>query len=312
MSRSTPSTRPSRRARLLLLAGVVFTVAAVLGAVLALRLGEDRVGTAEAAPPSPSRSVAPDPLPDPADPASLPADEPEADPLVPLTSADTGARDVEAALTGVAAVRQVRYAFDAGPGRAVVDTGGQFALRPLVAAGGVVGFARHGAGYAVRFPARCQRAPAECPRAILESNRADVFNAGTRPLRYGASVFMTRADTAAGANVLQKGFSVGGGTQYKLQVDGRAGRPSCVLANGRTIYRVSGPVGVADGRWHSVVCTRVGARLSIAVDGRAVSRQVPGGLSISNNQPLRIGGKNVGPNNDQFAGRLDNVFVTLY
>jgi hypothetical protein len=61
-----------------------------------------------------------------------------------------------------------------------------------------------------------------------------------------------------------------------------------------------------------VTCTRIGGRFSINVDGRAVSRSVPAGLSISNNQPLRVGGKNVGPNNDQFAGRVDNVFVTIY
>jgi hypothetical protein len=309
MSSSTSFPRPSRRGRrLLLVAGVVVTVVAALAAVLVLRLGDGRADPAEASPPPPSVSA----LPDPAAESSAGDAVGPTDPLVPLTSADAGAREVEAALDGTTAVRQVRYAFDAGPGRAVVDVDGRYALRPVGAAGGVIGFARHGAGYAVRFPDRCRRAPAECPRAILESSRADVFNAGSRPLRYGASLLMTPADTAAGANVLQKGFSVGGGTQYKLQVDGRAGRPSCVLSTGGTIYRVSGPGGVADGRWHSVVCTRVGARLSIAVDGRAVSRRVPAGLSISNNQPLRIGGKNVGPANDQFAGRLDNVFVTLY
>jgi hypothetical protein len=52
--------------------------------------------------------------------------------------------------------------------------------------------------------------------------------------------------------------------------------------------------------------------MSINVDGRAISRRVPAGLSISNGQPLRIGGKSVGPYNDQYAGQIDNVFVTVY
>lgn len=231
-------------------------------------------------------------------------------------SADAGARLAEADLARLVPRTTVRYTFDSGHDGTVagvmVDTAGRYALRPVVAGGGAVSFARNASGYAVRFPSRCGRPPARCPRAILESARSDPFNAGTRPIRFGAAVLMTPADTGPGANVLQKGFSTGGGTQFKLQVDGAAGRPSCVLANGRSIYRLIAPVRVADGRWHSVACTRAGARMAIDVDGVSVSRGVPVGLSIRNSAPLRVGGKGVGPANDQFAGRIDELFIALY
>jgi hypothetical protein len=302
LSDTPPRGRSTRRLRVLLAGVIVVAALAALGVVLALRLTGS--GPATPAVASPRSSV-----PVPAVPASSAPASPG--PELAVASADAGAREVEDALAAVAATSTIRYAFDSGPGD-VLDTAGQHALRPVVARGGTVGFARRGDGYAALFPARCRSAPADCPRAILESTGVEEFNAGTRPIRFGAAMLMTRADTATGANVMQKGFSVGGGTQYKLQVDGRAGRPSCVLANGRDIYRLVGPASVADGRWHTVTCTRIGGRLSIIVDGRAVSRRVPAGLSIRNNEPLRIGGKNVGPHNDQFAGRLDNVFVTLY
>lgn len=234
---------------------------------------------------------------------------PEAAP-VPV-EADAGAAAIEAQLAGSSA-RTIRFTFDAAPGDAVRDAAGRYALRELVAGGGDVTFARRDRGYTARFPARCSLAPDQCPRAILESTRADVFNPGGRPVRFGADVLMTSADTARGANVLQKGFSVGGGSQFKVQVDGSAGRPSCGLASGGTIYRLIGRAGVADGRWHRIICTRAGGLLSLNVDGRAISRRVPAELSIHNPEPLRIGGKNVGPNNDQFAGRIDNAFVVLY
>jgi hypothetical protein len=38
---------------------------------------------------------------------------------------------------------------------------------------------------------------------------------------------------------------------------------------------------------------------------------VPATLSISNNEPLRVGGKNIGVGNDQYAGRIDNVFLSI-
>jgi hypothetical protein len=197
----------------------------------------------------------------------------------------------------------VRYGFDRG----VVDP-----VTPVAAAGGRVGLVRHAGGWAVRFPNRCTDAPIDCPRVILEGGRLAELNPGPRSLRFGASIRMAPTDTADGANVVQKGFSVGGGTQYKLQVDGFAGQPSCVLASATTIYRVIAPVDVADGRWHALGCHRFGPNLAISVDGTTwAAIRVPRDLSIVNNEPLRIGGKGTKPDNDQFAGSLDEVYVAI-
>jgi hypothetical protein len=168
------------------------------------------------------------------------------------------------------------------------------------------------AGLSVQYPTRCRLPEKDCPRAILEGSHADALNPGTRPLRYGASVRMTHADLADGANVLQKGYSVGGGSQFKLQVDHRAGHPSCVIAARNTIYRAEPKIDVADGRWHELACTRSGSQLTMAVDGvEADSVSVPPALSIANAEPLRIGGKGANANNVQYAGQIDDVFLEI-
>ncbi|GAB7041409.1 hypothetical protein JCM9533A_52590 [Catenuloplanes niger JCM 9533] len=206
----------------------------------------------------------------------------------------------------------VRYTFDGGAGRQFLDVTGRYGMRARTAAGGALRLTRHGGGWAATFPARCTALPQNCPRAILEGGDPVTLNPGTRRLRYGASVLMRPTDTADGANVVQKGFSVGGGTQYKLQVDGLDGRPSCVVASPARIYRVVAPVRVADGRWHAVGCVRNGGALSINVDGVARgTTKLPARLSIANTEPLRIGGKSVTANNDQYAGQVDDVYVTI-
>ncbi|WP_344167291.1 LamG-like jellyroll fold domain-containing protein [Pilimelia columellifera] len=210
----------------------------------------------------------------------------------------------EAALAG-ATPSTVVFTFDRARPLAV-DRG----LRQVASGGAQVRFVPSPTGLAAQFPPRCR--VRKCPRAILEHNNPAAFNSGLRPIRFGASVLMTRADTAPGANVVQKGYSTNGGSQFKLQVDGGAGRPSCVLANGRAIYRLVAPVTVADGRWHHLACLRSGGQLLMTVDGSTWRRPIPASLALRNNQPLRIGGKNALAGNDQFAGRVDNVFVTLY
>ena len=199
------------------------------------------------------------------------------------------------------AVAEVRFPFEQLDELAVVAI-----------AGGEVHPEPHAGGLAVRFPPRCRiYAGRGCPRVVLEAR--GVPNPGTASMRFGASVLMTTDDTALGENVLQKGFSRGYG-QFKLQVDGVAGLPSCVLvgSGSRRIYMVTARASVADGQWHAVECIRSVSALSILVDGSILGQvRVPEPLSIVNSDPLRIGGKGLSPNNDQFHGAIDDVFVVI-
>jgi hypothetical protein len=208
----------------------------------------------------------------------------------------------------------VRYSFDGGVSGAVADEARRLPLRASTAAGGALGTEPHGTGLAVRFPATCAvYGDKSCPRAILETGPAEVLNPGRRPLRYGAAVRMTASETAKGENVLQKGYSQGD-SQFKLQIDGADGRPSCVLVGvgSPEILVLNGDSSVSDGQWHVVECRRDGSVLTITVDGvESGRRNVPAELSIVNKDPLRIGGKGTGPNNDQFHGAIDDVQVVI-
>jgi hypothetical protein len=217
----------------------------------------------------------------------------------------------------------IRFTFDAVTGMGgnvagftlagpITDVTGRYPLTVAVAAGGTLRLQPHGNGRAIRFPNRCTAQPATCPRAILQSGRIDELNPGLRGLQFGATIRMAPSDIADGANVVQKGASVGGGSQYKLQVDGLAGHPSCALAGTATIYRVIAWVNVADGRWHALACRRLGSALAIYIDGlRRGEVAIPIDLSIVNDYPLRIGGKGKAPDNDQFAGTIDDVYVAI-
>jgi len=207
----------------------------------------------------------------------------------------------------------LRYTFDAGVDQPILDGQGGHRLRPVGQNGGTLSLVPQGSGLAVEYPDRCTlQRERDCPRAILEGDRDDALNPGTRPLRYGASIMMTHADLADGANVLQKGYSVGGVSQFKLQVDHRQGHPSCVIASRARIYRAEPLIDVADGVWHDVSCDRSANRLAIIVDGvERAAVPVPPSLSIANAEPLRIGGKGANRGNDQFAGRIDNVYLAI-
>jgi hypothetical protein len=207
----------------------------------------------------------------------------------------------------------VKYTFDGGVDRPITDASGAHPLRPLGQNGGTLALVPQGLGLAVAYPDRCTL-PRErdCPRAILEGLRDDALNPGSRPVQFGASVLMTHADLADGANVVQKGYSVGGVSQFKLQVDHRQGHPSCVIASRKRIYRAEPVLDVADGTWHDLACARTPTRLTLIVDGaERASVPVPPNLSIANAEPLRVGGKGPNKGNDQYAGQIDNVFLTI-
>nr|WP_040432041.1 LamG domain-containing protein [Actinoplanes globisporus] len=184
-------------------------------------------------------------------------------------------------------------------------------LRAVVRNGGKVTLTPHANGQALMFPPKCTGVA--CPRLVLQASDTPDLNPGTKPLSYGATVLLAPAETASGENVLQKGYSTGGG-QYKLQVDGVSGKPSCGMSGaGETgVHIARSRQSIADGAWHSLECRRSGPTLSILVDDQVESSvAVPSDLSISSAQPFSVGGKGVGADNDQFHGSLDDIFIHI-
>ncbi|BCJ46584.1 hypothetical protein GCM10010168_38930 [Actinoplanes ianthinogenes] len=191
--------------------------------------------------------------------------------------------------------------FDDGSGRGHL-------LRTVARAGGVPKLVPHGNGQALQFPAKCTGAA--CPRLVLQGENTPDLNPGTKPLRYGAGVLLSPAETSSGENILQKGYSTGGG-QYKLQVDGVSGKPSCGFG-AATTYLARSRVSVADGNWHSLECRRTGPTLSILVDDvLQASVPVPVEEGVDTSSPFTVGGKGAGADNDQFHGTLDDVWVHI-
>jgi hypothetical protein len=184
-------------------------------------------------------------------------------------------------------------------------------LRTVTRGGGAITLTPHGTGQALTFPAKCT-GPA-CPRIVLQAADTPDLNPGNRPLRFGAGVLLTPAETGGGENILQKGYSTGGG-QYKLQVDGVSGKPSCGMSGkeGGAMIIARSRQSISDGSWHAVECRRTGPTLSILVDDQLqASVAVPAALSVESARPFSIGGKGVGADNDQFHGSLDDIWIRV-
>lgn len=193
-------------------------------------------------------------------------------------------------------------------------TGHGHDLSPVSWDGGAADPVGHDGGSALAFPEPCHHHHRHCPEVVLQATSAGDLNPGTRPIRWGASVLLAANRTTKGENVVQKGYSTRTG-QYKLQVDGVEGRPSCVMTDDvrrKPIHVALSDVSVADGRWHRLECRRRGTVLNTLIDGVQHGRaDVPADLSVTTSVPLSVGGKGSQGNNDQFQGRLDDVWVSI-
>lgn len=209
-----------------------------------------------------------------------------------------------------------RYTFDDGlaDGQVSDASGNHLVLRAVTGDGGTIDQIPRAGGLAVRFPTPCQpTAQHRCPRAILEAVGATALNPAGKRLRFGASLRLAATETSTGSNVMQKGFATGG-SQWKLQIDGTEGRPSCVVVgvNRPRIHLVVADVPIADGKWHAVSCDRHGTAFTITVDGVERGRvAVPADLVVANQLPVRIGGNSPNQRNDQYFGALDDAFVAI-
>lgn len=206
-----------------------------------------------------------------------------------------------------------RYTFDQASGTFGDESGRGHTMTTYAAHGGALKMISHGTGRGLEFPVKCTAKASTCPHVVLQTPNSADLNPGAKPLAFGATVRLAKAETSKGENIVQKGYSATS-SQYKLQVDGMAGRPSCVLVDQKApaIRLVRSSVTVADGAWHTLECRRTATAFSIVVDG--VSRgliAVPAALTVTNTSPLSIGGKGAYKDNDQFQGAVDDVWVKI-
>jgi hypothetical protein len=113
-----------------------------------------------------------------------------------------------------------RYGFNRTGGVviSVGDDSGHGRTLRAVGSGTVVAIART-VGRSARFPAEC------CGHVVLEVPSDAALNPGRAVFTFGATVRMTAAQTSPAANVMQKGYASTPEGEWKLQVDGGAGRP---------------------------------------------------------------------------------------
>ncbi|KRF06410.1 hypothetical protein ASG88_19845 [Nocardioides sp. Soil777] len=166
-----------------------------------------------------------------------------------------------------------------------------------------------GRGDALAFPEKCE-ATSGCPRAMVEVEPDPALDPGASAFEFGATVWLARDQTTTGSNIVQRGRFATEGGLWKLQVDSSEGHPSCVVRSGEEPVVVRSTVSVADSAWHRVVCRRDGTGIEIEVDG-AVDRETGETGSVTSEWPLRIGSPGVGDEDDQFHGRIDDVFLRI-
>lgn len=162
------------------------------------------------------------------------------------------------------------------------------------------------------FPRPCD--DEQCPQAVVQVADDPALAPGTQPFQLGAQVRLRPHQTSPGANVVQKGLHGDPGGQWKLQVDGEEGLPSCVVSGAldgqRQRTRVTSAASISDGEWHQVTCSRTGSGLAVLVDGAVTGWETAAPASVTTTAPVTIGGKNVLRGTDQFHGALDEVFFT--
>lgn len=167
---------------------------------------------------------------------------------------------------------------------------------------------------AARFPRSCQDKRSPCPKAIIEVPSSPDLDPGRRDFAFGARVMIEPEQASSSSNILQKGFDAKGVGQWKLQISDKDAVPQCVLvpSTGVRTFAATSQVGIGDAAWHELECRRLGSRLMIMVDGHEQgSVRTPGRLHVSSEVPLRIGGKSLNPDNNQYFGSIDDVWLAI-
>lgn len=141
------------------------------------------------------------------------------------------------------------------------------------------------------------------------------LNPGTASFSYTVSFTTKLPASGTDFDVLRKGFASTSGGEYKvevLNVNGSAKAFCLVKDTNKHVGRIRGRgTTLADGKSHTVTCSKTSTGVTIKVDGLTPrTRTVSGGLgSVSNTAPLTIGAK-ADSGGDWFIGTLSDASVS--
>jgi hypothetical protein len=118
-------------------------------------------------------------------------------------------------------------------------------------------------------------------------------------------------------DLIRKGLASTRGGDYKMEIlpSGKHGKRSQARAfcffkdSSKTQGKILDGPNLADGSWHTVVCTKTSKKIQLTVDGATYTNRVKLG-SISNNDPVTIGAQT--RNADWYDGDLDEVSVDTF
>lgn len=215
----------------------------------------------------------------------------------------TGASPAHAAFNVVAL-----YQMNEPAGARVMNDSGPYGVNGTIGTLVTSGVTYAGAtGY--RFPAiqKPSQVPVNRERLAWVPNHS-ALNPGTADF---AVEFRYRTTRKFG-NIVQKGQATTKGGQIKFEQPG--GYITCLYKGSKGEKRaVKSPIATNDGQWHTIRCERTSWGIKLFVDGKQV-RQLRGSTgTISNNQPLSIGGKyscdQVRVTCDYFQGDIDYVKI---
>ena len=143
--------------------------------------------------------------------------------------------------------------------------------------------------------------------SIIRVPSSATLNPGEADFSFGAWVNFTTLPPPQNWDIVRKGVDSSSGGYWKLEIfNGNGGaRARCFFRDGAGVQTsVVKGMGLSDGKWHELVCSRREDRVTLTVDGSPNSTMATLG-SIANSTELTIGGKPTG--GDNFAGLIDDV-----
>jgi len=145
------------------------------------------------------------------------------------------------------------------------------------------------------------------------------INPGTANYSYAVTMKLPAGYTFIhDLSLVRRGSSKLGGAFYKMELTFNQTTGSvhliCALRdqNGTTGYVSTGASTIADGNWHTLMCTKTATSITLTKDGATYTKAANLG-DLSSTQQLNIGAEQVNATTywEHFPGNMDNVTITV-